>query len=63
MSVSTTLLLPLAFLASSPSTVSFSRKVTVWCLVHLDTQDTQNGLSPHLASNGQSAQSTVCGHG
>lgn len=81
-SVPSTLLLLLAFMASSPSTVSLSRKVRVWCPIHLDTQGTQNGdrqnrpprydgradapevlLYKDQASNSQSAQSTLCGHG
>ncbi|MBV98359.1 Homeobox protein aristaless-like 3, partial [Eschrichtius robustus] len=45
-SVPSTLLLLLAFMASSPSAVSLSRKVRVWCPIHLDTQGTQNGDRP-----------------
>ncbi|KAJ8784673.1 hypothetical protein J1605_008024 [Eschrichtius robustus] len=52
-SVPSTLLLLLAFMASSPSAVSLSRKVRVWCPIHLDTQGTQNGDRPRTGPQGR----------
>ena len=54
-SVPSTLLLLLAFMASSPSAVSLSRKVRVWCPIHLDTQGTQNGDRPRTGPQGMTA--------